>query len=380
MRSPAMRVPAWVLTKSSSNWAWPPNAAPAKTAPAPCWRSAMPLTRSSPGTIRRRCRRPRPPAPMRKANHGTPVYTRRQPDPRRRLGLVGLSQIARSLRHFWPLALIPMALATRTFYAPRGSFSFSRGCQPQCRDRGVRRGTAYRWPVGLALRPTAPRRADHRARRAAQQLHRPACARSRTTAAPAPATGAQPQHAHAAPRATAPPAPDPAPPPPPPAPPAPRPKAQAPRPAPMPVAMPDPAPAAPDAPIGVVTEQPPAPPMEAPVVTAAPAPPVVPTPPAPPAPPPKIELPSSDAAYLNNPKPAYPAISRRMGEQGKVLLRVLIGSDGLPQKVEINQSSGFDRLDRQAQEAVMRWRFVPGKRNGVAEAMWDLVPVNFVLE
>ncbi|MCW8190991.1 energy transducer TonB [Verminephrobacter eiseniae] len=93
-----------------------------------------------------------------------------------------------------------------------------------------------------------------------------------------------------------------------------------------------------------------------------------------------MELPSSDAAYLNNPKPAYPAISRRMGEQGKVLLRVLIGSDGLPQKVEINQSSGFDRLDRQAQEAVMRWRFVPGKRNGVAEAMWNLVPVNFVLE
>lgn len=91
-------------------------------------------------------------------------------------------------------------------------------------------------------------------------------------------------------------------------------------------------------------------------------------------------MPSSDAAYLNNPKPPYPAISKRMGEQGKVVLRVLIGADGLPQKVEISQSSGFDRLDRQAQEAVMRWRFVPGKRNGIPEAMWSLVPVNFVLE
>ena len=90
-------------------------------------------------------------------------------------------------------------------------------------------------------------------------------------------------------------------------------------------------------------------------------------------------MPSSDAAYLNNPKPGYPAISKRMGEQGKVVLRVLIGTDGLPQKVEINQSSGYDRLDRQAQEAVMRWRFVPGKRNGVPEAMWSLVPINFVL-
>ena len=175
-----------------------------------------------------------------------------------------------------------------------------------------------------------------------------------------------------------PPAPKVAPPPPKPAPtpPAPKtaPKVQAPKPAPMPLAINDPTPA-PNAPTGITTPQPPAPPIEAPVAPPAPAP----APPAPPAPP-KIELPSSDAAYLNNPKPSYPAISKRMGEQGKVVLRVLIGIDGTPQKVEINKSSGFDRLDRQAQEAVMRWRFVPGKRNGVPETMWNLVPVNFVLE
>jgi protein TonB len=124
----------------------------------------------------------------------------------------------------------------------------------------------------------------------------------------------------------------------------------------------------------------------APVVGTAPAepapvsaPPAPAAPPAPPAPP-RIELPSSNAAYLNNPAPAYPALSKRMGEQGKVLLRVLISADGRPEQVEIRQSSGFDRLDRQAQETVMRWRFVPGKRNGVAEAMWYLVPINFVLE
>ena len=177
----------------------------------------------------------------------------------------------------------------------------------------------------------------------------------------------------------APPAPKVAPPPPkPPAPtpPKPAPKVQAPKPtpAPMPLAINDPTPA-PNAPTGVTTPQPPAPPITEPVA-AAPAPAAPPAPPAPP----KIELPSSDAAYLNNPKPSYPAISKRMGEQGKVVLRVLIGTDGLPQKVEVNKSSGFDRLDRQAQEAVMRWRFVPGKRNGVPETMWNLVPVNFVLE
>ncbi|WP_019373781.1 energy transducer TonB, partial [Melaminivora alkalimesophila] len=68
---------------------------------------------------------------------------------------------------------------------------------------------------------------------------------------------------------------------------------------------------------------------------------------APPAPPAVVQ-PSSSASHLNNPAPQYPAVSRRLGEQGVVLLNVLIGTDGRPQKVEIKQSSGFDRLDRQA--------------------------------
>lgn len=175
----------------------------------------------------------------------------------------------------------------------------------------------------------------------------------------------------------APPAPPvpPAPPPPKPAPAPPKPVAPKPRPAPMPVAVPDPTPA-PAAPTGVVEPQPPAPPVAAAAPVTAPAAPAA--PPAPAAP--SIELPSSDASYLNNPKPVYPAVSKRLGEQGKVMLRVLIGTDGLPQKVEVKQSSGFERLDRQAIDAVMRWRFVPGKRNGVPEAMWNLVPINFVLQ
>lgn len=69
-----------------------------------------------------------------------------------------------------------------------------------------------------------------------------------------------------------------------------------------------------------------------------------------------------------------------MGEEGKVLLRVLVSAEGLPTQIEIKQSSGFDRLDKAALASVQRWRFVPGKRNGIAEAMWNIVPVNFVLE
>ena len=112
-------------------------------------------------------------------------------------------------------------------------------------------------------------------------------------------------------------------------------------------------------------------------VEAAPAP----APAAPAAPPgPAIVQPSSDASHLNNPKPVYPAVSKRLGEQGKIVLRVLIGTDGLPQKIEIKQSSGYERLDRQAVDTVSRWRFVPGTRNGVPEAMWYLQPINFVLQ
>jgi protein TonB len=99
---------------------------------------------------------------------------------------------------------------------------------------------------------------------------------------------------------------------------------------------------------------------------------------APPAP--KVELPSSDADYLNNPKPRYPPISKRMGEQGKVLIRTLISADGTAKEASIFKSSGFDRLDQTALETALKWRYVPGKRAGVAEAMWFNVPFTFVLE
>jgi protein TonB len=144
-------------------------------------------------------------------------------------------------------------------------------------------------------------------------------------------------------------------------------------PPPQPVAIADPTPS-PNAPTGVTEPQPPAPPIAAPVAVAP-----QPAPPAPPAPP-KVELPSNDADYLQNPKPVYPAMSKRLGEQGKVVVRVLIGVDGSAQKADINKSSGFDRLDQAALKTVLSWRYSPGKRNGVVEAMWFNVPINFVLE
>jgi periplasmic protein TonB len=95
---------------------------------------------------------------------------------------------------------------------------------------------------------------------------------------------------------------------------------------------------------------------------------------------PVVEQPSSDAEYLQNPKPSYPVLSRRLREQGKVIVRVLIGVDGRASRAEIRQSSGYERLDQAALTTVQAWRYVPGRRGGVPEAMWFNVPINFVLE
>src|SRR4051812_34993586 len=146
-----------------------------------------------------------------------------------------------------------------------------------------------------------------------------------------------------------------------------------PPPAPKLAAAPQLAPA-PAAPTGTVEPQPAPPPITAPVAE-------TPAPPAPPPPAPaRVELPSSSADYLQNPKPVYPPISKRLGEQGKVIVHVLIGVDGTAQSANLKQSSGYDRLDNAALDTVRKWRYVPGKRGGVPEAMWFDVPVHFVLE
>ena len=141
-------------------------------------------------------------------------------------------------------------------------------------------------------------------------------------------------------------------------------------PAPQPQAISNPTPE-PQAPTGVVTPAPPAPEaaVVAPVVAAS-------VPPAPP----RLELPSSDAEYLNNPEPVYPPLSNRLREEGTVIINVLVSVDGKAQKGEIKTSSGFDRLDQAAYAAVMKWRFSPGKRNGVPTAMPYDVAVKFRLK
>jgi protein TonB len=157
----------------------------------------------------------------------------------------------------------------------------------------------------------------------------------------------------------------------------PKPRVQAPPPprvAPAPVIT-----AAPQAPTPQVSTPPvPAPPQpESVPVAPAPAPVAV-APPAPPAPAPLVP-PSFNANYLNNPAPAYPPISRRMGEEGKVVLRVRVNERGLPDEVQVKASSGSERLDMTALETVRHWKFIPARRGDTPVEAWVLVPISFSL-
>jgi protein TonB len=87
-----------------------------------------------------------------------------------------------------------------------------------------------------------------------------------------------------------------------------------------------------------------------------------------------------EAAYLHNPRPAYPPLSRRLGEEGKVLLRVRVSREGQAAAVDLERSSNFARLDEAARSVVSHWRFVPAKRGDEAIEATVIVPIVFRLE
>lgn len=116
----------------------------------------------------------------------------------------------------------------------------------------------------------------------------------------------------------------------------------------------------------VVAAQPPAPPPQ-PIA-------------APPAPPAPLVAARFDADYLHNPKPVYPVLARRQGEEGKVLLKVRVSAQGTALDVAVSKSSGYGRLDNAALEAVAQWRFVPAKRGDETVDSSVIVPITFALE
>ena len=133
---------------------------------------------------------------------------------------------------------------------------------------------------------------------------------------------------------------------------------------------------------------PPVPTVETPPVASTPAPTPVPLPqpevkPAPPAAPVAAATgdsePMVDASAAGNAKPAYPRASKNQGEQGTVVLEVLVLVDGSVGDIRVDRSSGFDRLDDSAKRAVRQWHFIPARQGGKQIAMRYKLPIAFNL-
>ncbi len=148
-------------------------------------------------------------------------------------------------------------------------------------------------------------------------------------------------------------------------PPRPRPVAKRPKPVEPPAVLAAPVEAPSPSPV-IVAPPPPPPPAPAPVVAAPP--------------PLPVTQPIFNADYLENPAPSYPQPSRRRGEQGRVILRVLVNPRGGAEDVQVRTSSGYPRLDDSARETVRRWKFVPAKRGDEPVAAWVLIPISFRLD
>ena len=87
-----------------------------------------------------------------------------------------------------------------------------------------------------------------------------------------------------------------------------------------------------------------------------------------------------NVAYLRNAPPAYPILSRRLRETGRVLLQVRVDAQGLPLSISVHSSSSHARLDNAAREVVAGWRFLPARRGDTAIEANVLIPIAFNLE
>lgn len=81
----------------------------------------------------------------------------------------------------------------------------------------------------------------------------------------------------------------------------------------------------------------------------------------------------------SNPKPVYPELARKRGQEGRVLLSAHIDEKGELTELRVDKSSGFSLLDEAALKAVRRWRFKPALRDGMPVKGTALIPIEFLL-
>jgi len=78
------------------------------------------------------------------------------------------------------------------------------------------------------------------------------------------------------------------------------------------------------------------------------------------------EIPPSAMRYVVEPRLHIPRASRKLGESGTVVLRIVVDAGGQLKSAVLRKSSGFERLDQQALIDIRTARFAPYLENGQA--------------
>ncbi|RZM18162.1 MAG: TonB family protein, partial [Sphingomonas sp.] len=96
-------------------------------------------------------------------------------------------------------------------------------------------------------------------------------------------------------------------------------------------------------------------------------------------PPPVLTAARIDLRYRDSFQPAYPADERLAEHEGRVVVRVLVGTDGRVKQVEAISAASPAFLEATRRQALTRWRFTPATRDGVAVEAWQQMAVRFQL-
>lgn len=98
------------------------------------------------------------------------------------------------------------------------------------------------------------------------------------------------------------------------------------------------------------------------------------------APPPPLIGASRDGRYAEDFQPEYPASELRLQRDGKVSVRVLVGTNGRVKSVEQLSATSSAFFDATRRQAMSKWRFKPATRGGVAEESWMTLSVTFRIQ
>jgi protein TonB len=84
-------------------------------------------------------------------------------------------------------------------------------------------------------------------------------------------------------------------------------------------------------------------------------------------------------AFLHREMPIYPMMARKLGREGKVMLKLTIDEKGNLSDVEVIDKAGYEFTEA-AVEAVKKSTFLPAKKDGKPIASRALLPIRFQLE